>query len=200
MPKTSAAAKDARRTQILAAAVRCFARRGYYATTIEDLVIETGLSRGALYTYYPSKEALYLAISEQWSCGLEEAIRQKLDPNLSPTVILQMLIEVTGEHVKNESEACRVLMEGWTLGRTIPTLGEQVHRQHERVLKVFGQLLHAGVAKSEFRADLQVEIQARLLLAALDGLMVQWHIQPESVDWPRAAEEIIRGLQSGSRP
>src|SRR5689334_9488027 len=82
MPKTSTAAKEARRTQILDAAVRCFARRGYYQTTIEDLVTETGLSRGALYLYYPSKEAMYLAISERWGCGLEEAIRARLTPDL----------------------------------------------------------------------------------------------------------------------
>ena len=88
MPKTSMEAKEARRSQILDAAVRCFARRGYYETTIEDLVTETGLSRGALYLYYPSKEALYLAISERWGCGLEEAIRARLTPDLSPASIL----------------------------------------------------------------------------------------------------------------
>ena len=49
MPKISEAAKEAKRTQILDAAVRCFARTGYYATTIEDIVQETGLSRGVLY-------------------------------------------------------------------------------------------------------------------------------------------------------
>ena len=74
MPKTSAEAKEARRTQILDAAVRCFARTGYYATTIEDVVRETGLSRGALYLYLPSKEALYLAISDRWNFG-----RSRLD-------------------------------------------------------------------------------------------------------------------------
>src|SRR6266705_1035240 len=115
MPKTSAAAKQARRSQILNAAVPCFARKGYYATTIEDLVTETGLSRGALYLYYPSKEAIYLAISERWGCGLEEAIRARLTPDLSPASILQVLIEVNGEHVRAETDACRILMEGWNL-------------------------------------------------------------------------------------
>src|SRR3989442_3855443 len=122
MPKTSAAAKEARRMQILNAAVRCFAREGYYATTIEDLVTETGLSRGALYLYYPSKEAIYLAISERWGCGLEEAIRARLTPDLSPAAILQVVIEVNGEHVKAETEACRILMEGWNLAHHIPAL------------------------------------------------------------------------------
>lgn len=123
MPKTSEAAKEARRTQILDAAVRCFARTGYYATTIEDVVRETGLSRGALYLYFPSKEALYLAIADRWNCGMQEAIKARLTPDLTPAGILRVLIEVNGEQVKAEADACRVLMEGWNLSQHIPVLG-----------------------------------------------------------------------------
>ncbi len=195
MPKTSAAAKEGRRTQILNAAVRCFARRGYYATTIEDLVTETGLSRGALYLYYPGKEAIYLAISERWGCGLEEAIRARLAPDLSPAAILRVLIEVTGEHVQAEADACRILMEGWNLAHQIPALAERVRQEHERSHAALGDLLRAGIATGEFRANLDVESQALLLEATLHGLMVQWHRRPGSVDWRRAAEEIVRGLR-----
>ena len=195
MPKITASAKEARRTQILDAAVRCFARRGYHATTIEDIVAESGLSRGALYLYYPSKEALYLALSERWSCGLEAALRQQLTPGLAPSVVLQKLLEVTGAYVQAEAEACRVLMDGWTLGQDIPALGEQVRHQQEQVLLVFQQILQAGVMRGEFRANLQLETQARLLLATLHGLMVQWHIQPGSIDWQQVSKEVLQGLQ-----
>jgi AcrR family transcriptional regulator len=194
MPKTSAAAKEARRAQILDAAVRCFARRGYYATTIEDVVQETGLSRGALYLYFPSKEALYLAISERWNCGMEAAIRARLSPDLSPPAVLRMLIEVTGEHVRAEADACRVLMEGWNLSHHLPALTERTREQQARSLSVFSQLLKAGITAGEFRADMVVEAQARILMATLHGLMVQWHCQPGSVDWQAVAEEIVRGL------
>ena len=194
MPKTSAAAKEARRTQILNAAVRCFARHGYYETTIEDLVAETGLSRGALYLYYPSKEAIYLALSERWSCGLEAAIRSRLTPDLSPAATLRVLIEVTGEHVQAETDACRILMEGWSLERQIPALAERARQRHERSLAGLGHLLRAGITTGEFRADMDVESQVLLLRSTLHGLMVQWHRLPGSVDWHRAAEEIMRGL------
>jgi AcrR family transcriptional regulator len=195
MPKTSTAAKEARRTQILDAAVRCFARRGYYETTIEDLVTETGLSRGALYLYYPSKEAMYLAISERWGCGLEEAIRARLTPDLSPASILQVLIEVNGEHVQAEADACRILMEGWNLAYYIPTLAERKAQQQAHSVAALSQLLRAGIEAGEFRTDMQVETQARILMATLHGLMVQWHRQPGSVDWHAVAEEFIRGLR-----
>ncbi len=196
MPKTSPAAKDARRTQILNAAVHCFARHGYYATTIEDLVAETGLSRGALYLYFPSKEAIYLAISERWSCGLEEAIRARLAPDLSPAAIMRLWIEVTGEHVQAEADACRVLMEGWSLAHHIPALAERAQQQQARSIEALSRLLRAGIATGEFRADLQVETQVRILIATMHGLMVQWHRKPGSIDWQEVAEEIVGGLHA----
>jgi AcrR family transcriptional regulator len=198
VPKTSAAAKEARRTQILDAAVRCFARTGYYATTIEDVVRETGRSRGALYLYFPSKEALYLAISERWNCGVETAIRTRLTPELSATEMLRVIILVNGEHVQTDADACRVLMEGWNLGSHIPVLAERASQQQARSLSTFCQLLQAGMSAGEFRADMAVEAQARILVATLHGLMVQWHRQPGSVAWEALAKEIIRGLQASS--
>src|SRR5579872_572808 len=64
MPKISAAHEHQRRTQILQAAMRCFAHQGYHATSVDDVVRESGLSVGALYSYFPSKEDLFLALSD----------------------------------------------------------------------------------------------------------------------------------------
>ena len=195
MPKTSAAAKEARQEQILNAAVRCFARKGYYATTVEDLVAETGLSRGALYLYFPSKEALYVALSDRWTCGLEEAVQRRVTAHMSPGQALQLVIEVTGDHVEADPEACRVLMEGWTLGHVLPALGEQVQRQQVQARRVFEQLLKAGVASEEFRADLDSALHAQLLLATVQGLMVEWHLSPGSIDWHQVAHELLQSLR-----
>lgn len=194
MPKISAAAKEARQEQILQAALHCFAQRGYYATTIEDLVTATGLSRGALYLYFPSKEALYLALADRWSCGLEAAIQARVTPGLSPAAVLRIIIEVTGAHVAAEADACRVLMEGWILGRTIPALAEQVESQEAHTIQTFEQLLQAGVASGEMRANLAIHLHAQMLLATLQGLMIQWHLHPGTIDWQRVADDIVRGL------
>jgi len=65
MPKISPSHEQQRRAQILAAATACFARQGFHATSMDDVVRESGLSVGAIYTYFPSKEDLFLAIAEQ---------------------------------------------------------------------------------------------------------------------------------------
>ncbi|MFI4975454.1 MAG: TetR/AcrR family transcriptional regulator [Caulobacterales bacterium] len=63
MPKISDARKDARRSQILQAAIRCFARQGFHRTTIQDICVDAGLSHGAVYSYFDSKDAIIAALA-----------------------------------------------------------------------------------------------------------------------------------------
>src|SRR5260370_36600230 len=65
MPKVSGEYRQERRAQILAAARRCFIRQGFQETSMADLLAEAGLSSGAVYNYFSSKEEVILAIAEQ---------------------------------------------------------------------------------------------------------------------------------------
>jgi TetR/AcrR family transcriptional regulator, transcriptional repressor of aconitase len=63
MPKITQERKAERREQILAGARRCFAAYGYEGATVARLEDEIGLSRGAIFNYYPSKEDLFLELA-----------------------------------------------------------------------------------------------------------------------------------------
>lgn len=65
MPKVTPQYRDARRDQILSAARRCFLRNGFHATSMQDLFAEAGLSSGAVYGYFPSKDDVIIAIAEE---------------------------------------------------------------------------------------------------------------------------------------
>ncbi len=65
MAKVTDAHIEARRNQIILAAWECFARSGYYQTKMQDIAREAGISAGAIYRYFPSKEAVLKAISER---------------------------------------------------------------------------------------------------------------------------------------
>lgn len=64
MPKVSQEYRDARRAQILRAARQCFLRDGFHQTSMQDLFAESGLSSGAVYRYFASKDEVVLAIAE----------------------------------------------------------------------------------------------------------------------------------------
>jgi TetR/AcrR family transcriptional regulator, transcriptional repressor of aconitase len=72
MPKVSEEHKQARRDQILAGAQRAFARHGYEGATVARLEEETGLSRGAIFNYFESKEALFVELVRQSSARFVE--------------------------------------------------------------------------------------------------------------------------------
>jgi TetR/AcrR family transcriptional regulator, transcriptional repressor of aconitase len=91
MPKISDERKAARREQILEDARRCFAENGYEGATVTKLENAVGLSRGAIFNYFPSKEDLFIELamrdsarmSEIWiKEGLEAVVREvvELDP------------------------------------------------------------------------------------------------------------------------
>jgi hypothetical protein len=118
-----------------------------------------------------------------------------LTPDLSPASIVEIIIIAHGEHVQAQADACRILLEGSHLAHYIPALAERMAQQQAQHVAALSQLLRAGCEAGEFRHDLEVEVQARILMALLHGLMVQWHRQPGSVDWHAIAQEFLRGLR-----
>ena len=57
----------------------------------------------------------------------------------------------------------------------------------------------AGVASGELRSDLAIPVQAQMLTALVQGLMVEWHLHPGRVNWQHVAEETVRSLRSSGR-
>jgi len=80
MPRVSDEHLERRRRQIMDAAVRCFARKGFHETSMQDVFRESGLSAGAVYRYFKSKNDLIQAITAQESTPviaiIESAVAQ----------------------------------------------------------------------------------------------------------------------------
>jgi len=77
MPKVAQAHLDARRQQIVDAARVRFASQGFARTSMGDIVTESGLSTGAIYSYFSSKDELVIAVCEQASDALPKALTAK---------------------------------------------------------------------------------------------------------------------------
>src|SRR4051794_25937658 len=79
MPKVSQEYLDARRTEVLNAARRCFVRSGFHGTTMQDVVTEAGLSTGAVYRYFASKQDMIVAIAEENLSEVVAEVRKLAD-------------------------------------------------------------------------------------------------------------------------
>jgi AcrR family transcriptional regulator len=74
VPPVTERYRESRRRQVFDAARRCFARAGFHGTSMQDIFAESGLSAGAVYGYFPSKEALVSAISEEVTAEIGGAL------------------------------------------------------------------------------------------------------------------------------
>ena len=74
MPKVSEAHIEARRQQILEAANACFSRQGFHQSSVQDICREAGLSPGAVYRYFPSKEHIIAATCSGCQQGIIDLI------------------------------------------------------------------------------------------------------------------------------
>jgi AcrR family transcriptional regulator len=192
VPKIAESARTARREQIIAAGLACFARTGYYATTMADVAAEAQLSKGTPYLYFESKAALFLALHEEWDCGagqrVDEAIAALSEAGRrSARRILHAVAAAIAAHVVAEAETCRVLMEARALAAYEPVITAAVRDSDARAHRRLEDLIAAGIAAGEWPAGTDPALAARLFTAGLYGLMAQWHLAPGSFSWEAAA-------------
>jgi AcrR family transcriptional regulator len=161
VPKVSEAHRLARQRQILEGARRVFSEHGYYGTNVAMLEAEIGLSRGAIFNYYPSKLELFTALAREdhtrlaqlWlDFGYEALVRHigEEDPNW-----VGVYLEV-GRLLRTDA----ALREVWS------DLSGAVQ---EQIIQRYVDLQETG----EIRGDLSFESVLRFLGVVLDGLVVQ---------------------------
>ncbi|MGW1619545.1 TetR/AcrR family transcriptional regulator [Streptomyces sp. NPDC002172] len=174
MPKVSQEYLDARRAEILSAARRCFVRNGFHATTVQDVLTETGLSTGAVYRYFSGKQDMIVAIAEE-NLGEVVAEVRKL-ANQRPTVgigeALTDLFEVIkAKHAENGFAALTLLV--WSESLYIPALTERINatiaEACSEIVKIVREHQNAGTLPLGASAD---EL-AQLIATIVPGFILQ---------------------------
>jgi TetR/AcrR family transcriptional repressor of uid operon len=197
MPRISTSARTARRDQILAAALTCFARAGYHATTMADVAAQAGVSKGTPYLYFPSKEALFIALHDDWGCELfarvNAAVAALSDADRgSPRRVLRAVAEATGIHVREQAETCRVLLEAQSLAAYHPAIARAVQAADMRIHEQLERLFRDGITAGAWPAEPDPALRARLFISSIYGLMAHWHLAPGSFSWDAAADTLSR--------
>src|ERR1700743_2235641 len=95
MPKITEAQRESRRQQILDAALVCFSRDGFHATTTADIVRESGVSQGTLYLYFATKDDIIVALADDRHQG-EALLNALAEGEQDPIEGLGLLLELYG--------------------------------------------------------------------------------------------------------
>lgn len=173
MPRISPAHEQQRRTQILSAALACFARQGYHATSMDDVVRESGLSVGAIYSYFPSKEDLFLAIcddrNEQTLSYLNDVFRRPGPMAEKTREAVDFFFSLLSDELLT---LARVNVEFMSEAAKSERLKERQQRRCESVRQFMRWLLSEAQRQGEIRADVDINAAAELMMMLNEGILL----------------------------
>ena len=173
MPKVTEEHRAARRQQIAQAALRCFARNGFAATSMADIIAESGLSAGAIYGHYKSKDELIaLAVSEILDARfLEVAQIRAQEPLPSPGEIVRLLVTGILEQVRE----AQLLVQVWGQVPVNPALRTLASGVGGRIRTMFADYLAQWFARDHAAEQARAlgERYASLYVGIVQGYMTQ---------------------------
>lgn len=180
MPKVSVEYMDGRRQQIIDAAYRCFARKGFHQTTMREIYAEAGLSPGAVYHYFASKddiiEASFLFDHQRSLPIFEQALD---DPD--PVVALDHLISFFYDGLESAASlgADKVNIQGWAEALVNPKLLAPLQVTLHSFWELFARLIRRGQEAGTIDLRVNPESAGEVIWSTYLGLYLQKAIHPE---------------------
>src|SRR5690606_6028432 len=127
MPRVSEEHLERRRQQILDAAQLCFARKGFFDTSMQDVFTESGMSAGAVYRYFKSKNEIVAALASQTVVPVRAVLTAgvRADPLPTPAELIRTVAEEVIRHSGPEG-VVRLAPQAWALAMVNDDVGDFV--------------------------------------------------------------------------
>ncbi|TDC64453.1 TetR/AcrR family transcriptional regulator [Micromonospora sp. KC207] len=174
VPRVSDEHLAARRQQILDAARRCFLRDGFHRTSMQDVIAEAGLSVGAVYRYFPSKNHLITAIAQSVIGGADHIFAgfTASDPPLPLVEALdRALTYVDGQ--AGPDGILPLALQVWSEAQRDPTLAEFVRATYDRLRRHWTALAARARDAGELPPDADPEAVGAALFGLIPGYFTQ---------------------------
>ncbi len=182
------------------AALGVFARNGYERATVDEIVRDAGFSKGAFYVHFEAKEDIFWAMLEERITQQQEAFREAADPALPIAQNLAMILRSIFTLNREEPLWSALFMEFTAHASRDKKVRDQLAGVH-RSWRNFGvEALNRGREAGLVRHDIDIEFSASVLIAVVEGTMMQSRLAPDSFDLEATVEPLSRLLAEWLQP
>jgi len=175
MPKVSDAHRDARRDQITEAALRAFAEKGFQRTSMADIIAASGLSAGAIYLHFESKQQIAVAAARAVVGHRSDDIAARLAQGTLPDP--DELIAVIMSGLRREIHDSRLLVQMWGEAVTDPDIAGIVTEIIARLRDQFVPYLTRWSIERRGYSPTQAAAWADTMLPVMLGLAQGYLVQ-----------------------
>lgn len=182
------------------AALTVFARSGFDRATVDEVVREAGFSKGAFYVHFESKEDLFWAMLEERISRQQDAFRQAVEHAQPVAENVRATLSGVFGLVENDPLFGSLFMEFGAHASRNEKVRLRLAAMYERWRKVIVETLAASRRAGRIREDIDLEFIATVLIAAVEGSIIQSRLAPEAVRLDEMVEPLTRTLADWLAP
>ncbi|MGU3472859.1 TetR/AcrR family transcriptional regulator [Paenibacillus sp. D51F] len=190
-PKVTEQYRKEKRASILDAALDCFVEKGFLATSVDDIVRSSGMSKGALYGYFSSKEEMYIELAHSRMDEMTEMVHgqfQQLDG--ATAKIRSLFTRFRSQPLADLRKWLTFHLEFMVYVSRNPDLIGMHNNYRDKGLGIIGRLLDEGKASGEFRSDLDDAAASYIFWSFRDGLAVNFMLDGAEGEYRRILDQM----------
>ncbi len=198
--KPQQARSEETQERILQTALGLFSQQGYEATGVAEICGKSGISKGAFYHHFATKQAVFLELLERWLTDLEAAMETAARETKSvPEAFRAMAASMKGI-MQIADGRISIFLEFWSQARRDPEVWERSIKPFRHYRRIFELLIAKGVQEGSFK-NIDPALAAHTLVSFAVGALLQGVVDPEGARWdeilPKAVEFYLEAMRGG---
>jgi len=181
------------RARILVAARQCFSQSGYDATGVSEICAAAGVTKGAFYHHFVSKQAVFLELLQQWLRDLEDQLTSLRGQASSVPEALRSMAAMLPAIVETARGQIALFLEFLIQARRDPAVWQATIEPYRRYRSLFSRLIRDGIEEGSLR-PVDAESASLWLVSLAVGLLLQAVLDPDGADWGRAAQQAVESM------
>ncbi|NOZ85674.1 MAG: TetR/AcrR family transcriptional regulator [Deltaproteobacteria bacterium] len=188
------ASRRKRDKEIRYAAYTCFKKQGYHDTTVDSICKAAGISKGAFYWHFQSKQDVFLSILSNWAQEVEQELAKQFKDSLAKREPIEAVAKALELEARKERKIMPVWLDFLTHANRDPKIKTVVADFHKRIRKAIAMLL-GPYLKYRFNEQ-EIMAISGVVFAAFLGLICQYLADPDEADFKRQMGRFMPVLKS----
>jgi TetR/AcrR family fatty acid metabolism transcriptional regulator len=181
--------------QIIDAAVRVFARKGYYQSRVSDIAREAGIAAGTIYLYFKTKDEILITLFRDAMDRFVASVRSAVAAEPDAVSKLRRVIKLHFEMLEAHPELAEVVQVELRQGQKF--FGGASSHEISAYFALIASVFEEGLASGQLRPDLPVKVATKALFGAMDQLATSWVLGKRGYRLteaaPALADIVLRG-------